>query len=76
MATGITKGTKAATRGLTYAQDKTPNLSSLLNKASDKYDNYQRSKKEKAEKYLEIDKLLHTITDSLKDKRSMKLIMH
>ena len=68
MATGITKGTKAATRGLTYAQDKTPNLSSLLNKASDKYDNYQRSKKEKAEKYLEIDKLLHTITDSLKDK--------
>jgi len=68
VATGLNKGSKAVAKGLTYAQDKTPNLSSLLNKASDKYENFQRRKKEKAEKYFEIDKLLHTITNSLKDK--------
>jgi len=66
--TGLNKGSKAVAKGLTHAQDKTPNLSSLLNKASDTYDNFKRRKKEKAEKYFEIDKLLHTITESIKNK--------
>ncbi len=66
--TGLDKGIKAVAKGLTYAQDKTPSLSNLLNKASDTYDNFQRRKKEKAEKYFEIDKLLYTITESIKNK--------
>ena len=43
-------------------------VAKLLTKGKEKYDSFQRRKKEKAEKYFEIDKLLHTITESIKNK--------
>lgn len=65
VATGLGKGINAATKGLTYAQDNTPNI---FTKSVEFYDNYKREKEEKAKQYLEADKLLYILAKDLKDK--------